>query len=151
MGTLEHEKSCQSVKSGLDLFALPSTQTSLDHGHYVEHRSKSVLAHGAPVEFHICEEGEYCIDLSNLFLYARASIVRENGESLNKDLEVAPVSNFLHSLWSQIDLSLNNTLVSHSDTRTELTLNNRYPYRAYLETLLSYGPAAKNSQLSANL
>ena len=94
MGTLEHEKSCQSVKSGLDLFALPSTQTSLDHGHYVEHRSKSVLAHGAPVEFHICEEGEYCIDLSNLFLYARASIVRENGENLNEDSEVAPVSNF---------------------------------------------------------
>jgi len=46
-------------------------------------------------------------------------------------------------LWSQIDLSLNNTLVSHS--------NNSHPYRAYLETLLSYGPAAKNSQLSANL
>jgi len=41
------------------LFALPSTQTSLDQGHYVEHRPQSVLADGAPVEFNICEEGEY--------------------------------------------------------------------------------------------
>jgi len=119
MGTLVHEKSCQSVKSKLDLFALPSTQTSLDHGHYVEHRPQSVLGDGAPVEFNICEEGEYYIDLSNLFLYARASIVKENDENLNEDSDVAPVSNFLHSLWSQIDLSLNNTLVSHS--------NNSYP------------------------
>jgi len=143
MGMLVHEKSCLSVKSELDLFALPSTQTSLDHGHYVEHRSQSVLADGAPVVFNICKEGEYYIDLSNLFLYAHASIVKENGENLIEDSEVAPVSNFLHSLSSQIDLSLNNTLVSHS--------NNSYPYSAYLETLLSYGPAAKNSQLSANL
>jgi len=32
MGALVHEKSCQSVKSELDLFALTSTQTSLEHG-----------------------------------------------------------------------------------------------------------------------
>ena len=94
-----------------------------------------MLADGSPFEFNICEEGECYIDLSNLFLYARASIVKENGENLNEDSEVAPVSNFLHSLWSQIDLSLNNTLVSRS--------NNSYLYRAYLETLLSYGLAAK--------
>jgi len=69
--------------------------------------------------------------------------VKKNGENLNDDSEIALVSNLLHRLWSQIDLSLNNTLVSHS--------NNSYPYRAYLETLLSYCPAAKNSQLSENL
>jgi len=55
----------------------------------VEHRPQSVLADGAPIEFNICEEGEYYIDLSNRFLYARASIVKENGENLNEDSEVA--------------------------------------------------------------
>ena len=88
-----------------------------------------------PVESNISEEGEYYIDTSNLFLCASASIVKENDENRNEDSEVAPVSNFLHRLWLQIDLSLNNTLVSYS--------NNSYPYRAYLQTLLSYGPAAK--------
>ena len=29
--------------------------------------------------------------------------------------------------------------------------NNTYPYRAYIETLLNYGPAAKQSHLTTNL
>jgi len=136
MGTLVHEKSCQSVKSDLDLFALPSTQNSLEHGHYVGHQPQYVLVDGVPVKFNMCEEREYYIDLSNLFLHTCASVVNENSENLNDDSVVAPVSNFLHSSWSQIDLSFYNRLVSHS--------NSRYPYRAYLETSLCCGPAAKN-------
>ena len=31
------------------------------------------------------------------------------------------------------------------------TINNNYPYRAYIENLLSFGQDAKNSQLSALL
>jgi len=42
-----------------------------------------------------------------------------------------------------VDISLNDTLVTSS--------NNTYAYRSYLETLLSYGPAAKLSQLTSEL
>ena len=56
---------------------------------------------------------------------------------------VDPVNNFLHSLFSQVDVTLNGTLITSS--------MNTYAYRAYLETLLSYGPAAKRSQLTASL
>ena len=59
------------------------------------------------------------------------------------DEDVGPVNNFLHSMFSQIDVSLNGTLVS-SSTST-------YAYRAYIENLLTYGPAAKTSQLTAAL
>ena len=76
-------------------------------------------------------------------LYVRASVVTSNGEELAADAQVAPVNNWLHSLWSQVDLSLNNVLVMQS--------SNTYPYRAHIETLLSFGPAAANSQLSASL
>jgi len=96
-----------------------------------------------PVESNISEEGEYYIDTSNLFLCASASIVKENDENRNEDSEVAPVSNFLHRLWLQIDLSLNNTLVSYSNNsyRTELTS----------KLCLVTARLQKNSQLSANL
>ena len=143
MGSLIHEKSCESVKSELDLFAVPPTQTSLVHGHYVEHRPMSSLMDGAPVEFCISEKGNYYIDLANSLLYVRASVVTSNGEELAADAQVAPANNSLHSLWFQVDLSLNNVLVTQSA--------NTYPYRAYIETLLSFGPAAANSQLSACL
>jgi hypothetical protein len=34
---------------------------------------------------------------------------------------------------------------------SDYQLNNSYPYRAYIETLLSYGPPAKESHLTASL
>jgi len=34
----KHENVYQILKGELVLFALPSTQSSLEHGHYVEHR-----------------------------------------------------------------------------------------------------------------
>jgi hypothetical protein len=46
----------------------------------------------------------------------------------------------MHSLFSDISVCINEKLVSPP---TSL-----YPYRAYIETLLSYGPAAKESQLT---
>ena len=59
------------------------------------------------------------------------------------DTGIGPVNLWLHSLFSQVDLSLNDRLVTSS--------TNTYPYRAYLETLLSYGPAAKKSHLTSAL
>jgi len=127
MGSLIHEKSCESVKSELDLSSVPPTQTSLEHGHYIDHRSQSSLMDGTPVEFCTSEEGNYYIDLANSFIFVRASVVTSNGEELAADAHVAPVNTWLHSLWSQVDLSLNNVLVTQS--------SNTYPYRAYIETL----------------
>ena len=51
------------------------------------------------------------------------------------------VNNFFHSMFSSIDLYMNNKLVtSNMDT---------YPYRAYLENLFSYGSDVKDNQLKA--
>ena len=50
---------------------------------------------------------------------------------------------FLHSLFQQVDVSLNDVQVSQSA--------GTYAYRAYIESLLSYGPQAKTSQLTAAL
>ena len=50
---LVHEKSCESVHTGLDLFALPPTQTAVQDGMWVEFHPLATLAQGAPVEFAI--------------------------------------------------------------------------------------------------
>jgi len=59
------------------------------------------------------------------------------------DAAVGPVNLFLHIMFSQVDISLNGTLITSS--------TNTYPYRAVLETLLSYGQDAKTSQLTSAL
>ena len=83
------------------------------------------------------------MDLANSYLFVKAKIQRADGANLDNADEVGPVNNFLHSMFSQIDIQLNGTLISSS--------TNTYPYRAYIESLLSYGPAAKASHLTAAL
>jgi hypothetical protein len=138
-----HEGSCECAKSELDLFSLPSTQTSIESGIYVEYHPISNITGGAPIEFDVTATGDDYLDLANSFLCVRAKITRINGDDLDAADTVGPVNNFLHSLFSQVDVSLNGTLITSS--------MNTYAYRAYIETLLSYGVDAKTSQLTSAL
>ena len=138
-----HEGSCECAKSELDLFSLPPTQTSIESGLFVEYRPILSLTDSAPIEFEIVSSGDDYIDFANSYLHVEAKIERSDGTALDAADTVGPVNNFLHSLFSQVDVSLNGTLITNS--------SNTYGYRAYLESLLTYGPAAKESQLTAAL
>jgi hypothetical protein len=138
-----HEGSCECAKSELDLFSLPSTQTSIESGIYVEYHPISNITGGAPIEFDVTATGDDYLDLANSFLCVLAKITRINGDDLDAADTVGPVNNFLHSLFSQVDVSLNGTLITSS--------MNTYAYRVYIETLLSYGVDAKTSQLTSAL
>ena len=87
--------------------------------------------------------GDAYIDLANTYLLVRAKVVRGVGTDIADDAPVAPVNNWLHSLFNQVDVHLNDTLVTPS--------SNTYPFRAYVETLLSYGAEAKKTQLTSQL
>ena len=140
--SLIHENSSDCVKSELDLFAVPLTQTSIESGRYVEIGPLSSLDRGT-VEFKITgSESEY-LDLSDTYIVVKAKITEADGTVCANDAEIGPVNNFLHSLFKQVDLTLGDTLVSAS--------SDTYAYRAYIETLLSYGSEAKESQLTAGL
>ena len=103
----------------------------------------SVLTSTGPIDFTISAENSNYIDLANTFLYVRVSVPAADETDLEADVEIAPECNFLHTMWSQIDLYLNGSLVTQSNTN--------YPYRAHIENLLSFGQEAKSSQLSAVL
>ena len=76
-------------------------------------------------------------------LFVKAKITKGNGAALDAETKVGPVNLSLHSLFSQVDVSLNERLISPS--------TNTYPYRAMIETLLNYGGDAESSQLSMAL
>jgi len=138
-----HEQSCECLKSELDLFSVPPTQTSVENGNWIEYHPLSSVGDDSPIEFEINGNGEDYIDLANSMLYVRAKIVQPNGNNIAAGAAVGPVNLFLHSLFSQVDISLNGTQVT--------TSTNTYPYRAMIETLLSYGDDAKMSQLTSAL
>lgn len=138
-----HEMSCECTKSELDLFSVPPTQTSMEQGSWVEYHPLTTVSDGSPIEFDISGSGEDYIDFANTMLYVKAKLTAADGTALADDAAVGPVNLFLHSLFSQVDISLNGTLITAS--------TNTYPYRAMLETLLSYGEDAKKSQLTSAL
>ena len=107
----------------------------------VEYHPITTVTDGSPVEFDVSGTGDDYIDFANTMLFVKVKVVRLNGNNIAADAVVGPVNLFLHSLFSQVDISLNGSLITSS--------TNTYPYRAMLETLLSYGRDAKTSQLTS--
>ena len=135
-----HAKSQECTKSELDLFSVPPTQVSLEKGHWVDHLPVSSVSDGGPITF-LCPGTEDYVDLAKTILVVRAKVTKANGDDLGQDEKVGIVNNFLHSLFKQVDVFLKGKQVTQA--------TGTYAYRAYLETLLNYGPAAKRSQLTA--
>ena len=138
---LLHEQSSQCLRSELDLFSLPPTQTAIDGSQWVEHSPVSTITSSSPIEFIVSGSGEDYMDLNNTLLEVKACIKTTNDSPVDAAVAVAPINNTLHSLFSQIDVSLNDVNVSSATTT--------YPYRAYIETHLNYGTDAKKSRLQA--
>lgn len=133
----------ECAKSELELFTLPPTQTVIERSQWVEFHPLANVSDGGPVEFNISGSGDDYFDLSQTQLYVKVKILKDDGKPLAAENKVGPVNLLLHSMWSQVDISLNERLVSSS--------NNTYPYRAMIETLLNHGYDTKTSQLSSEL
>ena len=138
---LLHEQSSQCLRSELDLFSLPPTQTAVDGSQWVEHSPVSTITSSSPIEFIVSGSGEDYMDLNNTLLEVKACIKTTNDSPVDAAVAVAPINNTMQSLFSQIDVSLNDVNVSSATTT--------YPYRAYIETHLNYGTDAKKSRLQA--
>ena len=95
---------------------------------------------GGPIIFLLPGSVDAYLDLANRYLFVRAKVTKGNGTNLNS---VGPVNNVLHSLFNQVNIYLNDTLVTPS--------TNTYTYRAYTETALSYGTEAKEAQVTSQL
>ena len=141
--SLVFEHSCLSAKSELDLFSTPPTMAALDESYSTEYLPTTSLEDNSPIKFTISGDSNNYIDLHSSYLFLTAKITKADGTALDADANVGPVNLLAHSLFQQVDVWLNDTLVTSS--------SNLYHYRAMFETLLSYTDEAKKSQLSMSL
>ena len=137
-----HPYSKRCEKSEVDLFSIPPTQLSLEKGRWIEYRPlSSVQNNDSAITFVIAGTDEY-LDLSKTILVVEGKVVPGTGGNLDTgQTSIAPVNNFLHSLFRQVDVYLNGKQVTPA--------MGTYAYRSYLETLLNYDVSAKQSQLSS--
>lgn len=136
---------CQGVEcvhSGLDIFETPGLQTSVERGEYVEYRPLATIDDTGPLEFFVKGAVEY-IDLANTYLRVKAKVTMPDGRDLPADSPVVPMNLTLHSMFSDVTVFLNTTQVSNN--------SGAYPYLAYLQTLLSYAPEAKETQMQMSM
>lgn len=141
-----HTHSCECVKSELDLFSVPPTQATIENSHWIHYKPISSLTRNSPIEFHVPGNNDEYLDLAHTMLRIKAKIVNDSPITADNQAGAAlvgPVNNFLHSIFSQVDVSLNQKLVSPT--------SNNYAYRAYIETLLNYSEEAKKSHLGTVL
>ncbi|XP_043349901.1 uncharacterized protein F54H12.2-like [Dermochelys coriacea] len=92
--------------------------------------------HGAPVMYGAGVGGIF----RNLF---RKGIVKGDGTELVADAEVGLVNYPVASIFSQLDVTLGDRLVSQS--------NDCYPYRAFIESVLNYSDDTLATQFSTGL
>ena len=137
-----HPYSKRCEKSEVDLFSIPPTQLSLEKGRWIEYRPlSSVQNNDSAITFVIAGTDEY-LDLSKTILVVEGKVVPGTGGNLDSgQTSIAPVNNFIHSLFRQVDVYFNGKQVTPA--------MGTYAYRSYLETLLNYDVSAKQSQLSS--
>ena len=131
-----HRQSCEGVNSEFDIFTVPPTASSIAIWWPLSDS-------GGPIVFLLPGSGDDYLDLANTYLHMQAKVTRGEGSELDVNDPVGPMNNWLLSMFSQVDVYLNGTLVTSS--------TNTYPYRAYIETLLRYGDDAKVTQLMSQL
>ena len=140
-----HRESEECALLNFELTSLPMTCTSIDDVIYNEIQSSNSLGDSdiIPVEFHIASNQDYYTDLSNTELYLKVRIVHEDGSPLKDDEIVTPINNFGHSMFKEMSVTLNDTLVTKSTTM--------YPFKSYIQTTLNYGESAKETWLQGCL
>ena len=137
------EKSCLASKPELDLFENPPTSASVQDSIYIEHLPTSSLDDNSPIKFSVSGDSQYYTDLNASYLYLEVKVCKAAGSNLDADTAVGPINLLGHTLFQQVDVLLEDVLVSNA--------SNLYHYRAIMEHLLGYSNETKTSQLTSTL
>jgi hypothetical protein len=109
----------------------------------VDYHPIAATVDSGPIEFNSPGTGDEYLDPASTYLYVSCRIKKSDGTDVAAEDEVGPENLLLHSLFGQVDVTLNDKLISSS--------SGNYAYRAVIETILNYGKAAKETQLTAAL
>ena len=151
---LIHADAKEALPAELELFSIYPTQTAIEETRYTQIYPSTSLDRGGPLSFVLAPTEKTYIDGRKVFLYLKTRILSEDTEQLDlvtsEDDDtlpdgslVYPINYFHATAFRTVDVYMNGKNISTNDTM--------YPYRAYFETLLSYGKGAKEEALKAAL
>ena len=139
----------------ISLFYKPMIDDTILRREWIEYRPVGELSSNAAIEFNIAGNSTKYIDLKNTTLKIKCRILKADGtklpssavkgaESIPNDSKVGCVNLFLQSMFSQVDVSLQQIIISAD-------ISTRYGLKAYIDTILNYGTQAGETKLSSQL
>ena len=143
------------VQTSVSLFMPPPLDKSIQKEYWVEFNPIATISEGGVIEFNIPGTSLDYINLAKSRLNISYKLTHSDGTPVQdiRDLngvptadldQIAPVNLTLHSIFHQIDLSLNQKIVS-----PDVGVN--YPYKAMIDLLLQSNSDMINSQAQAAL
>jgi hypothetical protein len=133
----------EQMISELDIFAPPVIQTSVVSGDYQYFKPIQSIVGDGPISFLVPGTGDNYIDMSKTLFHVKLRIHDGAAGAAYTSEKYSVVNNLLSSLFSDVKLEFNQTVVSSS--------SGMYAYRAYFEQLFNYNETAKNSHCTAQL
>ncbi len=114
--------------SDLDIFTLIPRNLGKEKCSIVEFSPMAPITSHSPIEFNIMSNTSRYVDLKEMKLYIRGRIVHHDGSSLEEGERVGLINYPIASIFQQVDLYLQQTLVCSS--------GNCYAYKSMIDLLL---------------
>ena len=125
---MQFQGSEKAILDQLKPFSIPSTESSVLKSEWIEYRPIGQVTDGSPIEFRICPQENQYVDLKRSLLKLKFKVIKTDGTDVGPDDKGGIINNFIHSMFTQDDILLNQVLVSPS--------SNNYPYKAYVDDVL---------------
>lgn len=132
-----------NVKSELDIFTTLPIQTTVESGALHSYRPLTSISNTGPIEFVVSGSNDEYLDLGRVHIHVKARITAAPVVAPLVVGVLGPVNNWLHSMFSQVDVFLNQKCITPS--------NSGYAYRAYIENLLNYSSESKKTHISTGI
>ncbi len=126
--------------TGIDLFTLPEIEASLITGTSITVYPQNAINDTGPYDFLIPSDDNDYTFLPLTRLYGELEVVKADGTAVTAAEKNGIVNLFPHSIFKQIECSINGTQIVDLSTPT-------YPYKAFIETHLSFNQHAKEGHL----
>jgi hypothetical protein len=136
-------KSKEGYPPSLALFHAPPVDTAISKTQWQEYRPLGQLSNKSPIEFIISGSSTDYIDLKQSTIKAKVRILQKDGSNVGM-LEVGLVNLSLQSLFTQVDLSLQQQVITP-------TVGRNYAYKAMLDTLLNYDKCCGETKIQSQL
>jgi hypothetical protein len=119
----------KGFNASIGLFQAPPTETGEESTNWVHIRPISQITSGGVIDFTIPGNTLQYLNSRKTRLYVKCKVVKKDGSATVAEDVVTPVNLFQHSLWSQMEVSIQQKSISSG-------ISTRYPYKAILDVIL---------------